>query len=163
MKKVSLFLIGIMIMSGISFAQSGPGKGRQHVSPEIRAEKMTERMVKEYSLNESQAEQLKVVNLEFAKQLQKNHGRKDITNKDIKQKRNKSTSKDFKKDKNTAEMKEMRTKAKEAFKLRESKLKKILTNEQYAQYEKNKEQKRNIDRNKLKRVDRKETRLPKNS
>ena len=65
MKKISLFLISVMLLSGMAIAQNRPDKNRENLSPEVRAEKMTERMSKELSLNDEQKQQVKEINLVY--------------------------------------------------------------------------------------------------
>ena len=55
--KVTLFLMGSVVM-----AQGQRGEHKK-MTPKERAEQMTERMVKEYSLNDTQKKQLFEVNL----------------------------------------------------------------------------------------------------
>ena len=43
----------------------GPRRGGQDIGPKPRAERMTERMAKEYSLNETQKKELLEVNMAF--------------------------------------------------------------------------------------------------
>ena len=38
MKKISLFLISVMLLSGMAIAQNRPDKNRENLSPEVRAE-----------------------------------------------------------------------------------------------------------------------------
>lgn len=112
MKRFNLFLIAILLMGGIAMAQ-GPRRGdRKNVTPEMQAQRMTDRMVKEYSLNEKQAKELQAANLEYTKQMQAN---REQAKADKKQKRE-----------------EMKTKRD----AREAQLKKILTEDQYTAYQK---------------------------
>lgn len=111
MKRFNLFLIAILLMGGAVMAQ-GPRKGDRNVTPEAQAQRMTDKMVKEYSLNEAQTKQLLSANLELAKQMLAN---RQEAKEDKMQKRE--------------EMKAMRE-------TREVQLKKILTDEQYSAYQK---------------------------
>ena len=112
MKKFNLFLMAILLMGGVAMAQ-GPKRGdKKDGTPEVRAQHMTDRMVKEFSLNEKQAKELQAANLEFAKQMQT---KKEQAKAEKKQKRE--------------EMKAMRD-------ARETQLKQILTEDQYTAYQK---------------------------
>ena len=118
MKRFNLFFIAVLFLSGLAMAQPGSGK-HKNVSPETRAAKMTERMTKELSLNDQQAKEIETVNLEFVTQLSAN--RVQRTAKEKKEKE---------------EIKKMRGNMKEAREARDTKLKSILTEEQYAKYQK---------------------------
>ena len=49
MKRISFLLAALLMMGGMVMAQ-GPRRGGQDMDPKTRAERMTERMAKEYSL-----------------------------------------------------------------------------------------------------------------
>lgn len=112
MKRFNLFLMAILLMGGVVMAQGSKRGDRKEVTPEVQAQHMTDRMVKEFSLNEKQAKELQAANLEFAKQMQAN---KEQAKAEKKQKRE--------------EMKTMRD-------ARDARLKKILTQDQYTAYQK---------------------------
>lgn len=141
MKKFNLFLIAVILMGGFAFAQPGPGKHQGNVSPETRAKKMTERMVKELSLNESQAKELQAINLEFVTQMKANAIHRDSKGERPSDKERKSKQADKKAKTDKAEKSKMRDNMKEAHEARDAKLKKVLTEAQYTQYQKNVEQK----------------------
>ena len=63
MKRIVFWMVALLLMSGVAMAQGNRQGGRQQMDPKTRAERMTERMVKEYSLNEDQKQQLQDVNL----------------------------------------------------------------------------------------------------
>ena len=128
-------------MGGFAFAQPGPGKRQGNVSPETRAEKMTERMVKELSLNESQAKELQAINLEFVTQMKANAIHRGSKGERPSDKERKSKQADKKAKTDKAEKNKMRDNMKEAHEARDAKLKKVLTEAQYTQYQKNVEQK----------------------
>ena len=54
MKRIVFWMVALLLMSGVAMAQGNRQGGRQQMDPKTRAERMTERMVKEYSLNEDQ-------------------------------------------------------------------------------------------------------------
>ena len=66
MKRIVFWMVALLLMSGVAMAQGNRQGGRQQMDPKTRAERMTERMVKEYSLNEDQKQQLQDVNLTCA-------------------------------------------------------------------------------------------------
>ena len=63
MKRIVFWMVALLLMSGVAMAQGNRQGGRQQMDPKTRAERMAERMVKEYSLNEDQKQQLQDVNL----------------------------------------------------------------------------------------------------
>ena len=62
MKRISFLLVALLMVGGMAMAQ-GPRRGGQNMDPKERAERMTERMAKEYSLNETQKKQLLEANM----------------------------------------------------------------------------------------------------
>lgn len=145
MKRISFLMIALVMSIGMIMAQ-GPRRGeRKQIDPKARAERMTERMAKEYDLNESQKAKLLEVNLSMAEKAtdkpmarphKKHRGaekgkytcsceekRQDVSAE--KPERNKEE-----REKRMAAMKE----AREAY---NTELKGIFTTEQYAKYEKN--------------------------
>ncbi|MCD8079026.1 MAG: DUF4890 domain-containing protein [Bacteroides sp.] len=68
MKRVSLAVMPLFVMVGLTMAQ-GPRGGQRGMDTKERAEKMTERMVKEYGLDDSQKQQLLEVNLALAEKM----------------------------------------------------------------------------------------------
>lgn len=133
MKRICLILLSVCMLGGLVMAQK-PVK-KDAMTPEARAEKMTTRMVKELSLNNKQAAQIKVLNLELVTRMQA----KKVDLKLVRQEIVCDSCKKVKKEKK-AEMKEMRAGMKEAKEAREAELKTILTPEQYSLYQKNMEQ-----------------------
>ena len=69
MKRIVFWMVALLLMSGVAMAQGNRQGGRQQMDPKTRAQRMTERMVKEYSLNEDQKQQLLDVNLGWKKWL----------------------------------------------------------------------------------------------
>lgn len=61
MKKITLTMIAVFALCRVSMAQ-----GNQQHNPEMMAERMTERMAKEYELDDKQKEKLLELNKEFA-------------------------------------------------------------------------------------------------
>ena len=68
MKRISFLLAALLMMGGMVMAQ-GPRRGGQDMDPKTRAERMTERMAKEYSLNETQKKELLEVNMAFVQKM----------------------------------------------------------------------------------------------
>ena len=110
MKRIVFWMVALLLMSGVAMAQGNRQGGRQQMDPKTRAQRMTERMVKEYSLNEDQKQQLLDAN-------QGRHSKDDKAARMTKEER----------EKKAAEMK----KSREDY---DAQLKKILTKEQYDSY-----------------------------
>ena len=119
MKRISFLLAALLMMGGMVMAQ-GPRRGGQDMDPKTRAERMTERMAKEYSLNEDQKQQLQDVNLTWAQKMAANQGGRSKDNKAAKMTKEE-------REKKMAEMK----KSREDY---DAQLKKIMTKEQYDSY-----------------------------
>lgn len=123
MKRISFLMIALVMSIGMIMAQ-GPRRGeRKQIDPKTRAERMTERMAKEYELNESQKAKLLEVNLSMAEK---------ATDKPMARphKKHRGAEKGEEREKRMAAMKESR----EAY---DGKLKEIFTTEQYTKFEKN--------------------------
>ncbi|NDV83696.1 DUF4890 domain-containing protein [Bacteroides sp. 51] len=69
MKKITLLFIALLTTGTMIMAQGGPRGGQRNMDPKDRAERMTERMVKEYSLSDAQKAQLYDVNLAMAEKM----------------------------------------------------------------------------------------------
>ena len=110
MKRIVFWMVALLLMSGVAMAQGNRQGGRQQMDPKTRAERMTERMVKEYSLNEDQKQQLQAAN----------QGGRSKDNKAAKMTKEE-------REKKMAEMK----KSREDY---DAQLKKIMTKEQYDSY-----------------------------
>lgn len=63
MKKITVFMITLLMSVTVMMAQEQVHQERKRMEPKERAEKMTERMAKEYSLNDAQKQQLLELNL----------------------------------------------------------------------------------------------------
>ncbi len=126
MKKLILSVIMAMM---VSFAMAQSNDGKKAPQP-MTAETMTEMMVSKLSLNSKQASQLKALNTEFA-DLFKHPGGKGgpKPDKDMKQGEKKEPPQ------MTAEMKAEFAKHQAKRKAYDSKLKKILTDKQYTEYQ----------------------------
>jgi periplasmic protein CpxP/Spy len=116
MKKLSFIVLLMSMTFGVSFAQDDVRASARERTPEARAEMMTQRMEKSLSLSTEQTAKIQEINLEHAK-------------------------------KNTA-LREKYADNREGFrsemlashKEREAAYKNVLTNEQFAQYEKAREE-----------------------
>ncbi|ADV43758.1 DUF4890 domain-containing protein [Bacteroides helcogenes] len=64
MRKIILILVAAFFMGSAAMAQHAR-RGDRMPDPKVRAERMTERMAKEYSLNDTQKKQLLEANLVF--------------------------------------------------------------------------------------------------
>lgn len=67
MKRIVFWMVALLLMSGMAMAQGNRQGGRQQMDPKTRAERMTERMVKEYSLNEDQSNNYRMSTLHGCK------------------------------------------------------------------------------------------------
>lgn len=118
MKKIGLLMAVLLMTCGMAMAQ-GP-RGERNMDPKERAQKMTEQMVKDYSLTETQKEKVHTLNLEMSESMSK------ITGNDREARRTKMQTirEDYNKN-----------------------LKKVLTEEQYKKYEKKESERRKRPRN----------------
>ncbi|NDV65130.1 DUF4890 domain-containing protein [Bacteroides sp. 224] len=130
MKKIT-FLIVIALMTTATVMAQGPrrgGQGQQRErDPKAQAERMTERMAKEYSLNEEQKKQLSELNLTMTQEMSKKA--EENAKKEKKNKEAKSKEVEKQREARKAQMDDYNTK-----------LKKILTEEQYNDYIKKREE-----------------------
>lgn len=132
MKRFNLFLMAIMLLGGVAIAQNRPNRGQRNISPEVRAERMTERMAKELSLSEEQKKQVNEINLAFIREAKV--GQEDMNElKEAPCAPSKEGRKEIKKVKKE-EMKKVRTYMKGARESRDEKLQEVLTKDQYAKY-----------------------------
>lgn len=110
MKKIGFLIVALLLTGGMAMAQ-GPRNGKK-MDPKERAERMTERMAKEYSLNEAQKKDLLEANMALTEKMA-----------------NRAEDK-------KAEREELRKEMQNNRDAYDAKLKKILTEEQYAAYSK---------------------------
>lgn len=69
MKKITLLFIALLTTGTMLMAQGGPRGGQRNIEPKDRAQRMTERMVKEYSLSDAQKAKVYDVNLAMAEKM----------------------------------------------------------------------------------------------
>ena len=128
MKRIVLIWMAAFLMGGMAMAQHARHSDKMP-EPKVRAERMTERMVKEYSLNDTQKQQLLEANLALVEKM----GDMPMH----RAKAHKHHKRDGKRHQLTAEQ---RTQKKEEMKTAriayDSQLQKIMTEEQYAAYSK---------------------------
>lgn len=75
MKKIGLLLTALFMICGMSMAQGPQGqRGSRNMDPKQRAQEMTERMVKDYSLTDDQKAKVQTLNLEMAQKMSENTG-----------------------------------------------------------------------------------------
>lgn len=110
MKRIAFLMVALLMVGGLAMAQGSRKEGKMKMDPKERAEKMTERMAKEYSLNEAQKKQLLDANLALNEQMAK------------------------KAEDQKAERGQMRKEMKANNDAYNAQLKKIMTEEQYASY-----------------------------
>jgi len=120
MKKVSILMVILLMAGNLVMAQNGP-RGDRNMTPKERAERMTEEMVKDYSLDAEQKEKVAKLNLDMTEKSAKLRDESD-------------------RDKRRTEMEKIRKDYNE-------KLKKIMTTEQYESYTKKQEERRQRMRN----------------
>lgn len=124
MKRIVFWMFALLLMSSAVMAQ-GNRRGGAPMDSKTRAERMTERMVKEYSLNNEQKQKLQVANLAWVEKMNANQVARPGQQKD--EKAAKMTKEE--RDKRMTEMK----KSREEY---DAQLKKILTKDQYDAYTK---------------------------
>lgn len=124
MKRIVFWMFALLLMSSAVMAQ-GNRRGGAPMDSKTRAERMTERMVKEYSLNNEQKQKLQVANLAWVEKMNANQVARPGQQKN--EKAAKMTKEE--RDKRMAEMK----KSREEY---DAQLKKILTKDQYDAYTK---------------------------
>lgn len=117
MKRIAFFMIALLMVGGLAMAQRPHRRGMK-MDPKERAEKMTERMTKQYSLNADQQKQLMEINLAFNEKMAKGNEDKKLEREQM--------------------FKKMR-KNRDAY---NSQLKKVMTEDQYALYTKRQAERR---------------------
>lgn len=135
MKRIA-FLMFALLMAGTMTMAQGPrrGGGERERDPKAHAERMTERMVKEYSLNDTQKQQLLEANLEMVQNMGERN-RPEPPKEKAKEKKGKE-----KKETDRPSREELQKKMKESREAYDAKLKQIMTKEQYEAYTKNREE-----------------------
>ena len=68
MKRISFLMIALLLIGGVVMAQ-GYRRGNREMNPRVRAERMAERMAKEYSLTDAQKNQVMEANLIMMEQM----------------------------------------------------------------------------------------------
>ena len=127
MKRIAFLMIALFMIGGVVMAQGQRGEHKK-MTPAERAEKMTERMVKEYSLNDAQKKQLLEVNLARCGKMEHLPMRlSDVNGKKDGKKAPQMTKE---------EREKMRAEMKNANDEYNAQLQKIMTEEQYASYTK---------------------------
>lgn len=127
MKRIAFLMIALFMIGGVVMAQGQRGEHKK-MTPAERAEKMTERMVKEYSLNDAQKKQLLEVNLA---RCEKMDARMSMSP-DVNGKKDGKKAPQMTKE----EREKMRAEMKNANDEYNAQLQKIMTEEQYASYTK---------------------------
>lgn len=160
MKKITLTMIAVFALCGVSMAQTrgerGTRSNQQH-NPEMMAERMTDRMAKEYELDDKQKAELLELNKEFAgktemprmqaprqgrpqaKAQANRPGRRGFAAQPQRPMGERKELTDEQKEQFKAEAEKKMAERQEAQKQYDKKLKKIFTKKQYKAYEENKE------------------------
>lgn len=135
MKRIVLIWMAAFLMGGMAMAQHARHSDKMP-EPKVRAERMTERMVKEYSLNDTQKQQLLEANLALVEKMGDMPMHRAKAHKHHKRdgKRHQLTAEQRTQKK--AEMEKKREEMKTARTAYDSQLQKIMTEEQYAAYSK---------------------------
>lgn len=136
MKRIILIMVAAFLMGGMVMAQHAR-RGDKMPEPKVRAERMTERMAKEYSLNDTQKKQLLEANLTLVEKMgdMPKHRRGDMRKgkKDCKCACSKTDEQRAQKKAEMTKKREEMTAARAAY---DAQLQKIMTKEQYATYTK---------------------------
>lgn len=156
MKRIIMIMVAAFLMGGMVMAQHAR-RGDKMPEPKVRAERMTERMAKEYSLNDTQKKQLLEANLVLVEKMgdmpmrhrgemrkgkkgctcskaDKHHNKRDSI---AKKEGRKSQLTDEQRAQKKAEMAKKREEMTAARTAYAAQLQKIMTKEQYASYTKN--------------------------
>lgn len=140
MKKIFMVLVVALLAGSMAMAQNSRRSDNRPDAKE-RAERMTERMVKEYSLNDTQKQQLYEANLALTQKMgdMPMRRRSDMQKGDKQDKVKKGEKKqmtDAEREEMKAEMQKKREEMKTAHEAYDVRLKQILTKEQYDAYAK---------------------------
>lgn len=122
MKRIVFWMVALLLIGSTAMAQ-GDRKGGERTSSKTRAEKMTERMVKEYSLTDTQKQQLMDANLAWVEKMAVHQ----IARSNKKRDENTARLNKEEREKMMADMK----KSREDY---DAQVKKILTKDQYDTY-----------------------------
>ena len=149
MKRIIVLMMAVFLAGGLVMAQQGR-RGGKKPDPKVRAERMTERMAKEYSLNDVQKQQLLVANLALAEKMGDmpmrygmgmNNNNQDSRagkhHKGRKAGRKNARLTEEQRTKMQAEMQKKRAEMETAMTQYQAELQKIMTKDQYAAYTKN--------------------------
>ena len=141
MKRIIFVWMAAFLMGGMAMAQQAR-RSDNMPDPKVRAERMTERMAKEYSLNDTQKKQLLEANMELVEKTgdrtgqRKPNVRKGKCGKECScccREAGKRAKKDGKRPQLTDEQRAERKKARDSY---NEQLQKIMTSDQYAAYTK---------------------------
>lgn len=142
MKKIILLLVTAFLMGGMAMAQQAR-RGDRMPDSKTRAERMTERMAKEYGLNDAQKKQLQEANLALMEKMgdmpmhRRPDMRQDGNDKSGKKEGRRPQMTDEERAKMKAEMEKKREEMGAARTAYDAELQKIMTPDQYAAYTKN--------------------------
>lgn len=141
MKRIIIVWMAAFLMSGMAMAQQARRNDKMP-DPKVRAERMTERMTKEYSLNDTQKKQLLEANMALVEKMgdRPGHRKPDVRRGKCEKecccccrKADKRAKKDGKRHQLTDEQRAERKKARDSY---NAQLQKIMTSDQYAAYTK---------------------------
>lgn len=149
MKRIIVLMMAVFLAGGLVMAQQGR-RGGKKLDPKVSAERMTERMAKEYSLNDVQKQQLLVANLALVEKIgdmpmrygmgMNNDNRENRAGKHHKGRKaghKNARLTEEQRAKMQAEMQKKRAEMETAMTQYQAELQKIMTKDQYAAYTKN--------------------------
>ncbi len=145
--KFILVIMTAFLMSGTMMAQHRHRGERKDVDPKERAERMTVRMVKEFSLNDAQKQQLLALNQQWMEQMKDGDRPRKAPKAKMKHKDRREVCKDSTNcrmtDQQRADRQARMEKMQAERKAYDTQLQQILTNEQYAAYTKKMQERKN--------------------
>lgn len=163
MRRIVLLLMAVFLIGGMAMAQQAR-RGDKRPDPKVRAERMTERMAKEYSLNDTQKKQLLEANMALVEKMgdMPMHRRQDMKKgkkggdsctcpckegnekctKAPEMKNKKAPLTDEQRAQKKAEIEKKRKEMKAAHAEYDTQIKKIMTKDQYSAYTKKQQEKK---------------------
>lgn len=135
MKRIALIWMAAFLMGGMAMAQHAR-RSDNMLEPKVRAERMTERMVKEYSLNDTQKQQLLEANLALVEKMGDIPMHRTKAHKYHKRDGKYHQLTDEQRAQKKTELEKKREEKKAARTAYDSQLQKIMTNDLYAAYSK---------------------------
>lgn len=148
MRRIALLSVFALFVGGMSMAQDAPQhprRGNDAPDPKVMAERMTERMAKEYSLNDEQKQQLLEANqalMEKTGNFRPAPRRRPQKGEARPERKERPQLTDEQREQQKAEFEKKRAEMETARKDYETRLQSIMTKEQYASYSKKQEERK---------------------